>query len=163
MERDTSLPSASGSGSAAITAESPTRRRSSAASPSAAPMSMCMSRSSATFLRCSSRSRWIGFRPNPPRRGAFLRGDPPPLPQQDLRAPPADRREVEESLLVDVGYDQADLVDVADDREQRMSVRIADPGHRGAERVAGDLGEGGGLAPDVARRAFVPGGARSAK
>ena len=73
-----------------------------------------------------------------------------PLADEDLRVPAADRAEVEEALLVDVGDDEADLVDVADDGEQRRL--LADPGDRGAEAVAGERGEGGGLAPDLGRR-----------
>ena len=45
-----------------------------------------------------------------------LAADLDPLADEDLRVPAADRGEPEESLLVDVGDDQADLVDVADHR-----------------------------------------------
>ena len=66
--------------------------------------------------------------------GAVLAPQLDPLADQDLRVPAADRGEPEESLLVDVGDEEPDLVDVADDREQRC--RPADPGDRGSERVA---------------------------
>ena len=52
---------------------------------------------------------------------AVLAADLDPLADEDLRVPAADRGEPEEALLVDVGDGQADLVDVADDREQRRS------------------------------------------
>ena len=84
-----------------------------------------------------------------------------PLADQDLRVPAADRGEPEEALLVDVGDDQPDLVDVADHREQRRGV--ADAGDRGADAVAAELGEGGGLAPDVGGRALVAGGRAGAQ
>jgi hypothetical protein len=48
------------------------------------------------------------------------------LPDEDLRIPAADRREPEKALLVNVGDDEADLVDVADHRQQRR--RLADTG-----------------------------------
>ena len=130
------------------------RRRS-----SAAPMSMCMSRSSTTFLRCSSLSRWIGLRPITPGTGAVLGLDSHALAEQDLRVPAADRREVQEALLVDVGDHQADLVDVPDDREKRACVRRrrSGPPRSRARRVV-TVGERGGVSPDVARGALVAGG-----
>ena len=82
-----------------------------------------------------------------------LAADLDPLADQDLRVPAADRREPEEALLVDVGDDEADLVDVADDREQRAV--LADAGDRGAESVAGERGEGRRLAPDLGGRRLV--------
>ena len=84
-----------------------------------------------------------------------------PLADQDLRVPAADRGEPEEALLVDVGDDQPDLVDVADHRQQRR--RVADAGDRGADAVAAQLGEGGGLPPDRGRRALVSGGSAGAQ
>ena len=84
-----------------------------------------------------------------------------PLADQDLRVPAADRLEPEEALLVDVGDDQADLVDVADDRDQRLG--LADPGDRRADPVVGELGEGGGLAPDLGSGALVAGGRAGAQ
>ena len=84
-----------------------------------------------------------------------------PLADQDLRVPAADRGEPEEALLVDVGDREADLVDVADDRQQRG--RLADPGDRGADPVGGDVGEGGLLAPDRGRRRLVARGGGGAQ
>src|SRR3954447_19513278 len=65
-ERETRRSLGNSSGSASITATSPTRTSARAASPSRAPMSMCRSRSSGTRLRSSSRSRWMGLRPTTP-------------------------------------------------------------------------------------------------
>ena len=92
---------------------------------------------------------------------AVLAADLDPLADEDLRVPAADRREPEEALLVDVGDDQADLVDVADDRQQRRG--LADAGDRGADAVDAELGEGGGLAPDLGGRALVSGGRAGAQ
>jgi hypothetical protein len=78
-----------------------------------------------------------------------------PLADQDLRVPAADRGEPEEALLVDVGDDQPDLVDVADHRQERR--RLADPGDRGADPVEAQLGEGGRLTPDLGCGTLVSG------
>ena len=92
---------------------------------------------------------------------AVLAADLDPLADEDLRVPAADRGEPEEALLVDVGDDQPDLVDVADDGEQRRG--LADAGDRRADPVDADLGEGGGLAPDLGRRSLVSGGGAGAE
>ena len=76
-----------------------------------------------------------------------------PLPDQDLRIPTADRSEPEEALLVDVGDDEADLVDVADHGEQGSV--LAEAGDRGAEPVGGERGERGFLTPDRCSRPLV--------
>src|SRR4029079_13147499 len=83
-------------------------------------------------------------------------------PDQEGRVPAADRGEPEEALLVDVGDEQADLVDVADDRQQwRLA---ADPGDRGAEAVGVLLvGEAGGFAPDRGGRSLVSRGSAGAQ
>ena len=47
---------------------------------------------------------------------AVARGELDALADEDLRVPAADAGEAQEALVVDVGDDQADLVDVADDR-----------------------------------------------
>src|SRR3954453_19312147 len=52
-----------------MTATSPMATRPRASSPSLAPTSMCRSLISATFLRSSSLSRWMGFLPTTPGRG----------------------------------------------------------------------------------------------
>ena len=127
-----------------------------ASSRSAAPMSMCRPFSSTTFLRWSASSRWIGLRPTTPGTGPSLPRTSTRWPTRICGSQPPIGAEVEEALLVDVGDDEPDLVDVADDREQRR--RLADPGDRGAEPVAGELGEGGRLAPDLRRRPLVSGG-----
>src|SRR5436190_1933420 len=67
--RETRRPLGSSTGSASITATSPTRTRQRASAPSRAPMSMCMSRSSTTFLLSSSRCRWTALRPMTPVTG----------------------------------------------------------------------------------------------
>ena len=64
-----------------------------------------------------------------------------PLADQDLRVPAADRQEPGEALLVDVGDRQPDLVDVADDRDQRPVAGAGDAGDRGADPVGLELGE----------------------
>jgi hypothetical protein len=79
-----------------------------------------------------------------------------PLADQDLGVPASYRSEPEETLLVDVADHKPDLIDVADDRKQWRG--LADAGHRGADSVAGERRERGGLTPDpsglglVARR-----------
>ena len=98
---------------ASITATSPIRTSSRACSPSRAPMSMCRSRTSATFLRSSSRSRWIGFLPTTPATRPVARVEHHALADEDLRVPAADLAEPQVALVVDVGDDQPDLVDVA--------------------------------------------------
>ena len=103
----------------------------------------------------------MGLRPMTPADGAVLGLHAHTLAEQDLRVPAADRREVQKALLVDVSDDEADLVDVADDREERLCVGIADPRDGGAERVArAHVGERCGIAPDVVRGALVAGGPR---
>jgi hypothetical protein len=110
-----------------------------------------------TFLRSSSRSRWIGFLPTTPGTAPVARGDLDPLADEDHRVPAADAREVQEALVVDVMDDQADLVDVADDSPGRRGARR---GRRGADGVeltsanaAAALAEDGGGSLLVARRA----------
>ena len=61
--------------------------------------------------------------------------DRDPLADQDLRVPAADRREPDEALLVDVGDREPDLVDVADDRDQRLRVLARHPRDRRADPV----------------------------
>ena len=84
-----------------------------------------------------------------------------PLADQHLRVPAADPDETQEAAVLDVRDDQADLVDVADDRERAAA---AGPGHsRGgtAHHVAADVlgeaargvAEGRGRGGLVARRA----------
>ena len=82
-----------------------------------------------------------------------------PLADEDLWVPAADRGEVGESLLVDVGDRKADLVDVADDGDQRPGVGLADPDDRRPEPVGLELAERGGLPPDGGRGRLVAGGA----
>ena len=104
---------AAATGSASITATSPMRTCSRACSPSAAPMSMCRSRISATFLRSSSRSRWIGFLPTTPLTTPARVASATRWPTRICGVPAADRREPQVAVVVDVGDDQPDLVDVA--------------------------------------------------
>ncbi len=66
IARETMRSLGSSIGSPAITATSPTRVGERASSPSLAPMSMCRSFSSGTFLRSSAFIRWIGFLPITP-------------------------------------------------------------------------------------------------
>ncbi len=91
--------------------------------------------------------------------GAVVAGDGDPLADQYLWVPATDRGEVEEALLVDVGDDQADLVDVADDGDMGLGIVGADGGDAAAEPVGRDGRETGGVAPDFGGIAFVSGGA----
>ena len=123
IDREMTRSPSSSTGSPAITATSPIRTSSRASSPLRAPMSMCSSRSSGTFLRSSSRSRWIALRPTTPGTSPSARAQLDALTDEDLRVPAADAEEAQEALVIDVGDDQADLVDVADDRQQRRARR----------------------------------------
>jgi hypothetical protein len=81
-----------------------------------------------------------------------------PLAHQDLGVPATNVREVEAPLVVDVGDDQADLVDVADHRQQRAVGLSLNPRHRRAQRVAGNLRELlGGASPHSGGRGLVAG------
>ncbi len=51
------------------------------------------------------------------------------LADEDLRVPAADADEAQKAVVVDVRDDEADLVDVADDREERRALRTV-PGTR---------------------------------
>ena len=93
---------------------------------------------------------------------ALARDELHALAHEDLRVPAADVREPQEAVVVDVHDRQADLVDVADDGEQRPVAGALDAGHRRAHHVAADLREPvRGLAPDLRRRALVAGRAGS--
>jgi hypothetical protein len=71
--------------------------------------------------------------------------------------PAADAAEPQVALVVDVGDDQADLVDVAEHGHRLLAVRV-DRRVAGAERVAVDVGEAGRvLAPDRGGLALVAG------
>ena len=86
------------------------------------------------------------------------------LMQPDLSA--ADRGEVEEALLVDVGDDESDFVDVADHGQQGsfvVAIRRGDGGDARAQTVGGDLRESGRLAPDIGGGRFITGGSGSAE
>ena len=131
----TTRPLGSSIGSPAITATSPTRTSAAASSPSFAPMSMCRSLISATFLRSSSLSRWIGFLPITPGTAPAARGERDALADEDLRVPAADAGEAQEAVVVDVGDDQADLVDVADDRQRRAAAGALHARPGGAHHV----------------------------
>ena len=90
-----------------------------------------------------------------------LGDDLDPLADQDLRVPAADGAEPDEALVVDVGDDEADLVHVPGDREERLRLVVADDGDRRADAVRAHLGEiGRGLAPDGAGRGLVARGSR---
>ena len=95
------------------------------------------------FPACDSRHRAVT---------AF---DHDPLADQDLGVPAPDRTEVEEALLVDVPDHQSDLVNVADDRDQRTCIRLTDRRDRGTEGIARNLGEFRLLAPGLGGRGLV--------
>jgi hypothetical protein len=81
-----------------------------------------------------------------------------PLSQQDIRPRAADREKGNKPVLVDVRDQQPDLVDVAEQREQRPAARSWDPRDRRAQRVARHLGEPRrGLTPDGSGRRLVAG------
>ena len=71
-----------------------------------------------------------------PRAGEHLDA----LADEDLRVPPADGAEPQQPLVVDVGDDQADLVDVGDDGEQRTVARPGDRRDARAHDVADHAG-----------------------
>ena len=80
-------------------------------------MSMCRLLSSGTRLRSSSSSWWIALRPITPRTSPPRVAQHDPLADELDRVPAADLAEAQEALVIDVGDVDADLVDVADDRE----------------------------------------------
>ena len=96
------------------------------------------------------------------RERPVLRQDLEPLAEQHVRVEPAERAHGEHAVVAGVRDDERDLVDVADDREQRAAggARHAHP--RRAEHVARDLAERTrGVAPDRRGRALLarrPGG-----
>ena len=128
-------------GRPAITATSPTRTSAPASSASRAPMSMCSWSIRATFLRSSSLSRWMGFLPITPGTAPSRVASVDPLADEDLRVPAADAGEAQEAVVLDVGDDHADLVDVAHDRQRRAAAGALHAGPRGAHHVGADLGE----------------------
>ena len=73
--------------------------------------------------------------PDDPGDRAVPRLHPDPLTDEDLRVPAPDRSEVEEALLVDVGDEEPDLVDVAHGREERLGTLLADLRDRGPDAV----------------------------
>ena len=125
IDRETSRSPASAIGSAAITTGSPIRTSSAASSRSAAPMSMWRPFELDHLLALVGLEQVDRFAADDAGDDPVAGADLDPLADQDLRVPAADRGEPEEALLVDVGDREADLVDVADDRQQRGGV--ADP------------------------------------
>ncbi|CAA9477717.1 MAG: hypothetical protein AVDCRST_MAG13-960 [uncultured Solirubrobacteraceae bacterium] len=78
------------------------------------------------------------------------------LAHEDLRIPAADGGEPQEARVLDVGDDEADLVDVADDGHARPAGGAGHARVRGAHGVGVHVGEGrGGLAPDGGRSGLV--------
>ena len=119
---------------------------------------MCSPSSSTACFRCSALSRWIAFRPTTPGTAPSRASTRTRWPTRICGIPAADRGEVEKALLVDMGDHEADLVDVADDREQRLGLVAADRRHRGADPVELWVGERRRLPPDRARRLLIAGG-----
>ncbi len=102
-----------------------------------------------------------GLSPGDPGDRTVLGDDLDSLADQDLRVPAADGAEPDEALVVDVGDDEADLVHVASDREERLRLVVTDDGDGRADAVRAHLGEfGRGLAPDGAGRGLVARGCR---
>ena len=80
------------------------------------------------------------------------------LTEQHVRVEPAERPHGEQAVVAGVRDDERDLVDVADDREQRAAAGSRHAHPRRAEHVARHLAERRGLAPDRRRRLLLPGG-----
>jgi hypothetical protein len=92
---------------------------------------------------------------------AGARQDLDPLAREHLRVPHAEAAEGEEPALVGVGDDDADLVDVPEEREQRPAGRAGDARDGVADPVGRHLGEPGRrLAPDLRDGRFRAGRAR---
>ncbi len=89
--------------------------------------------------------------------GAVPRADHDPLADEHDRVPAADLAEAQVAVIVDVRDVQADLVDVADDREGRAAGRSRNPGPGGADVIGRDLvGEAGAtLAPHLRGRRLM--------
>ena len=138
-----------------ITARSPTRTRERASSPSAAPMSI-QSWSTRSCLSLSSGSVRCGaFWPTTPATGPSLREHADALGDEHRGHPAADAAEPEEALVVDVGDDQADLVDVSEHRHRPLAAGVHG-GVAGPQSVAADVGEAGRVpAPDLRGLALV--------
>jgi hypothetical protein len=83
-------------------------------------------------------------------------GDGQALADEDLRIPAADAHEAQEAVVVDVGDDQPDLVDVADHGQGRAAGRAGHARPDRAHDVGRDLGVGrSGIAEDGGRRGLV--------
>ena len=149
-------------GSTSITATSPIRTSPRASSPSLAPMSMCSSFSSGTFLRSSSLSRWIGLRAitpiTGPRRGCACAPAARPARSRPSRRP---RRSAGSRRR------RCARCAARSRRCARRSRAVGPPavaghaGKRGADVVGADvLGElGAALAPHARGVGLVTGGA----
>ena len=134
------------------TATSPIRTSARASSPSFAPTSMCRSFSSATFLRSSCFSRWIGFLPitpvtTPSRVASSTRwptricGSQPPTPTK--------RRKPSSSMCVTMSPISSMWPTTA---SRRAAAGARHARQRGAHDVDARLGEGPGLAAEHGRR-----------
>ena len=77
------------------------------------------------FLRSSSSSRWIGFLPTTPGTAPSRVSTSSRWPTSTTASQPPTAGEPQEAVVVDVVDDQPDLVDVADDRQQRPVARAA--------------------------------------
>src|SRR5215217_2324051 len=92
-------------------------------------------------------------------------GDAETLSDHDLVVPAAEWREPEEALLVDVGNNEANLVDVSGEQDFRCVRRIVprfDPGKRAANNVVGYLvrERRSFVSPDLSWSRLVAGRAR---
>src|SRR5262249_37080265 len=103
-----------------------------------------------------------GLLADDPEHGTALAKERDALTDEHLRVPPADPREVEVPVIVDVGDLYADFVDMSGEHESRLAFGI-DGGDGVAAHVALDLVRERlhFVAPRPSRRRFETGGPRS--
>src|SRR6266545_865472 len=96
------------------------------------------------------------------RNRPLLRQHVETLPEQHVRVEPPELANRDQAVVACVRDDEGDLVDVADDRDQRPFTGSGHPDPRGAEHVARDLAERRSFLPPHRRyRLLLPRGARS--
>ena len=115
-------------------------RRCAASASSLAPMSIQRSCTCGTRLRSSSLRRWRAALPTTPGIEPRGRAHGHALADEHGRVPAADLADEEHAGGVDVLDDQADLVDVADERDARPAAGVHGR-ERAAERVAAHIRE----------------------
>jgi hypothetical protein len=94
--------------------------------------------------------------PDDARDHSVASGDAQALPDEDLWVPTADPHEAQEAVIVDVGDDEPDLVDVADHGQRGAAGRTGHAGPDRAHHIGRDLGVGRrGIAEDGGRGGLV--------